>query len=132
MITSNIIKDEIKASTSSNEVISAENKQPEYNQIDVIRLIYNQSTFKESIEEKDNLYSLKDTIKYHIYKYISKDDFTLRSWYNKNRGEYEFHLLISNTDADTIGEMFINFPALIDLDGIGVFVLQSAIHGDDE
>lgn len=132
MITTNIIKDEIKASTFIEEVTAAKNKQPEYNQIDMIRLIYSQSTFKEIVEEKDNLYSLKDTIKYHIYKYISKDDFTLRSWYNKNKGEYEFHLLISNADADTIGEMFINFPALIDLDGIGVFALECATHEDDE
>lgn len=132
MITPNIIKDEIKASTSTEEVTSTKNKQAEYNQIDVIRLIYSQSTFKEITEEKDNLYSLKDTIKYHIYKYISKDDFILRSWYNKNKGEYEFHLLISNADADTIGEMFINFPTLIDLDGIGVFALECATHEDDE
>lgn len=130
--TVNIINNNILDTASTEEVTSAKNKQAENNQIDAIRLIYRQSTFKEIVEEKDSLYSLKDTIKYHIYKYISKDDFTVRSWYNKNKGEYEFHLLISNADADTIGEMFINFPTLIDLDGIGVFALECATHEDDE
>ncbi len=94
--------------------------------IDLITLIYKQISYTDHWEyPQEILAMIKDVIKYNLLRYVSKENYTLIGWYNKNKQLFEFTIGLNNVDSDATGELYSNLPDLINLDNIGTFELSS-------
>jgi hypothetical protein len=101
--------------------------------IDLITLIYKQISYTSHWEyPQEILAMLKDVIKYNLLRYISKENYALMSWYNKNKQLFEFTIGLHNVDSDATGELYSNLPDLINLDEIGSFELSSCGYVSSE